>query len=52
MSTAPVIQIAIELIIAGLLIIGFMYEPMIAKWEQKQARKVLRAFKERRKYWK
>ena len=42
----------IEIIIASFLVIGFMYEPAIARWEQKQKRKVLRAFKKRREYWK
>ena len=42
----------IEIVICGALIIGFMYEPAIAKWEQKQKRKVLKALKKRKEYWK
>ena len=51
MSTAQFFATAIEIIIAFGLVIGFMYEPAIARWEQKQARKVLKAFKKRREYW-
>lgn len=41
-------------IFEGLMIIavmlGFIYEPMLAKWEEKQKEKVLAALKERKEY--
>ena len=50
MTTPLFMHTIIEIVIAGLLIIGFMYEPVIARWEQRQKKKMLRAFKEMRRY--
>lgn len=38
----------IEFLLVGLVIVGFIYEPMLAKWEEKQKRKVLKALKKRK----
>lgn len=50
MSTTHLIQTIIEFLVIGAIIVGFIYEPALAKWERKQKEKVLREFKERRKY--
>ena len=50
MSTAHLIQTTLELIVVALVIIGFLYEPVLARWERKQGRKMLRAFKKMRQY--
>ena len=50
MSTLHWIQTIFELLLIVLIILGFLYEPVIAKWEQKQGEKMLRAFKERKRY--
>ena len=50
MSTSHWIATIFELLLIVLIILGFLYEPVIAKWEQKQGKKMLRAFKERKRY--
>lgn len=50
MSTAHVIQTLIEFVVGIALIVGFMYEPVVAKWEQKQGEKMLKAFNQRKMY--
>ena len=50
MSTAHWIQTSIEFLVAIAIIVGFIYEPALAKWEQKQGEKMLRAFKKRKEY--
>lgn len=50
MSTAHWVQTIIEVLVIGAIIFGFIYEPMLAKWEQKQKEKVLKAFKKRKEY--
>lgn len=50
MTTPQIIRTAFEIVMIAILILGFVYEPALAKWEEKQKEKVLRAFKERRKY--
>lgn len=50
MSTAHWIQTIIEVIVVVLVIVGFIYEPVLARWERKQGEKMLKAFKEKRKY--
>lgn len=50
MSTAHTIQTVIEIVIIAGVIIALLYEPTIAKWEDKQKEKVLKAFKEKRRY--
>ena len=52
MSTSHFFITVVEILITSFLVIGFIYEPIIARWERKQARKVLKAFKKRREYWK
>lgn len=48
MSTLHLIQTVLELLVIAALILAFIYEPALAKWEEKQKEKVLRAFKERK----
>jgi hypothetical protein len=50
MSTPHTIQTVIEIVLIGLIVLGIIYEPMLVKWEGKQKEKVLRAFKENRRY--
>ena len=50
MSTTHTIQTVIEILIVIAVIVAVFYEPVIAKWEQKQGEKMLKAFKERKKY--
>ena len=52
MSTAHVIQTIIEILVAVALIVGFVYEPIVSKWERKQGEKMLRAFNKRKMYQK
>ena len=48
MSTAHAIQTTIEILVIAAIIVGYFYEPALAKWEQKQKEKILKAFKKRR----
>ena len=50
MSTAHLIQTVIEVLMIAAILLGFIYEPALAKWEQKQKVKVLRAFNKRKVY--
>ena len=50
MSTAHWVQTSLEVLVLIAIIVGFIYEPAIAKWEEKQKEKVLKALKERKKY--
>ena len=50
MSTAHVIQTIFEILIVGAIIVGLIYEPVLAKWEQKQGEKMLKAFKKMKEY--
>jgi hypothetical protein len=50
MSTTHVIQIVIEVLIVIALLLGIVYQPAIARWERKQAEKMLKAFKKRKEY--
>jgi hypothetical protein len=50
MSTAHAIMTALEILIVIGVLVAVFYEPVIAKWEQKQKEKILKAFKERKKY--
>ena len=50
MSTLHTIQTVIEIVLVIGVIIAVFYEPAIAKWEDKQKGKFLKAFKERGKY--
>ena len=48
MSTKHIIQTAIEVILIGVIVGGYFYQPILAKWEAKQKEKVLKALKERK----
>ena len=50
MSATHWIQTIIEILMIAVLVVGFIYEPALANWEEKQKEKVLKAFKERRKF--
>ena len=50
MSTAHWIQTSLEVVMIAALILGFIYEPILVKWEEKQKEKVLKAFKKRKEY--
>lgn len=50
MSTAHYLQTIIEVLVIVALIIGFIYEPALAKWEQKQGEKMLKALKKRKEH--
>ena len=50
MSTTHVIQTVFEFLMLIAIILGFIYEPAIARWERKQGEKMLRALKIRKTY--
>ena len=50
MSTAHAIQTVIEFLVIIAVFVGFVYEPVLAKWEQKQGEKMLKAFNKRKAY--
>ena len=53
MSTAHAIQTIIEFLMIVTVVVGLMYEPAIAKWERKLAKKgekMLKAFNKRKEY--
>lgn len=50
MSTAHLIQTIIEVLVIAVVMVCLIYEPAIAKWEEKQKEKVLKAFKKRKEY--
>lgn len=50
MSTAHLIQTIIETLMIAAIVVAFIYEPALAKWEQKQKEKVLKAFNERKEH--
>ena len=50
MSTAHLIQTIIEFLIIVAIIVGLIYEPALAKWEEKKGEKMLKAFKKRKEY--
>lgn len=45
MSTIHVIQTVFEFLMVIAFVFGFKYETQIAKWERKQAKKIVNAFK-------
>lgn len=49
MSTIHIIQTIAEILLLILLVLCFIYEPMLVKWEEKQKVKVLKALKEKKK---
>ncbi len=50
MSTAHAIQTIIEILVIAALVVGFIYEPALVKWEEKQGEKMLKAFNKRKEY--
>lgn len=48
MSSTHLIQTIVEIVLIALVIVSLICEPAIAKWEEKQKEKVLRALKERK----
>ena len=48
MSTLHWLQTIFEVLLIVAIILGFVYEPALAKWEKKQKEKVLKALKERK----
>ena len=50
MSTSHYIQTILEILLIVAVIVGVMYEPLIAKWEQKQGAKMLKVFKKIKEY--
>lgn len=48
MSTIYIIQTIVEILLLVLLVLSFIYEPMLIKWEEKQKTKVLKALKEKK----
>ena len=50
MSIAHWIQTIIEALVIAALIVGFIYEPILVKWEEKQKEKVIKAWKQRKKF--
>lgn len=50
MSTTHLIQTICEIVVAVALLVGFIYEPVVAEWEDRQKEKILRAFKKRKEY--
>ena len=50
MSTTHLVQTTLEILILIAIIVGLIYEPAIAKWEEKQKEKVIKAWKQRKEY--
>ena len=50
MSATHYIQTIFEILLIVAVIVGLVYEPVIAKWEQKQSEKMLKAFNKRNQY--
>ena len=50
MSTLHWLQTSLEVLMIAAVIICIIYEPALAKWEEKQKEKVLKAFNDRRKF--
>ena len=50
MSMIHYLQTSLEVLMLVALVLGFIYEPALAKWEEKQKEKVLKAFNDRRKF--
>ena len=50
MSTIHYLLTGFEVVMVVAVILGIIYEPAIAKWEEKKKEKVLKAFNVRRKF--
>ena len=50
MSTLQWIRTFLDVVAIVVLVLGFIYEPLLIKWEEKQKEKVFKAWKQRRKF--
>ena len=50
MTNLHIIQTIVEIVLIALIITGIVYEPIVAKWEEKQKQKVMKAWKNRKKF--
>lgn len=50
MSTTQWVQTVIEVLILVAVILSFVYEPLLIKWEDKQQEKLRKAFNKRKEY--
>lgn len=50
MSNTHLIQTIVEIVLIALVIVCLICEPAIAKWEEKQKQKVMKAWKSRKKF--
>ena len=50
MSTIHYLLTGFEVVMVVAVILGIIYEPAIAKWEENKKEKVLKAFNDRRKF--
>lgn len=50
MSLTQWIATIIETILAVAILLAFIYEPVLAKWEKKQGEKMLKRFKKMKEY--
>lgn len=50
MSTGHLIQTIFEVVVIAAIIVGYFYQPILAKWERKQGEKMLRALKKQKGY--
>ena len=48
MSTTHYIQTVLEILLFAVVIVCLIYEPAIAKWEQRQAWKMFKALKQKK----
>lgn len=50
MSTVHTILTVLEILMIVVIVVAMIYEPALAKWEEKQGEKMLRAFKKMKEY--
>lgn len=50
MSSIHYLLTGFEVVMVVAVILGIIYEPALAKWEEKKKEKVLKAFNDRRKF--
>ena len=50
MSAVHWIQTIIEVLMIGIIAVGFLYEPAMTRWEEKLGEKMLKAFNKRKEY--
>ena len=50
MTSMQYFQTTFEILLIGVVIAILVYEPILAKWEEKQKEKVLKALKKRKRY--